>query len=238
LAPADKDKAYQGGQPDEAFLAEGGRIETLYGTNAYRLLDLPVDAKAVACDLELDPGLTRTGTVLGPDSKPLAGVVAMGLTAIWPKPALLKGASFTAVALDPRNPRALLFIHGERKLAGHLNLRGDEKETLAVKLEPWGALSGRVVGADCQPLAGARMIVTYAGHVPVTWMERQPQEIQTDREGRFLVERLMPRMKIALGASAGKGFLLLSDEPDGLMRLSVAVGETKDLGDVRAKPSE
>jgi RNA polymerase sigma factor (sigma-70 family) len=237
LAFADQDKAYKD-SPDEAFLAGGGRIETLYGTNTYRLLDLAADAKTVTCDLELDPGLTQTGTVLGPDGQPLVGAAVLGLTAVWPKPASLRDAGFTAVALDTSSPRDLLFIHAERKLDGHLTLRGDEKETPAVKLEPWGALVGRVVDADGQPLAGVRMQVTYPRYIPVAWMERHPEEIQTDRDGRLRVERLMPRMKISLGASAGKAFLLLGNAPNGLMQVSVAAGETKDLGDLRAKTSE
>jgi protocatechuate 3,4-dioxygenase beta subunit len=240
LAPADKDKAYKDHPAAEAFLTASGGIETLYGTNAYRLLDPPAGAKTVTCDFDLDPGLTRTGTVVGPDGEPLAGAVVMGLTAFWPKPVALKDAGFTAVALDPGRPRDLLFAHAGRKLAGRLTLRGDERETPAVKLEPWGALAGRVVDADGRPLAGVRMSAAYVYpyvHVPAAWMERQAEEIMTDRDGRFRVDRLIPRMTISLGASAGQAFLLLSDRPDGLMQVSVAAGETKDLGDVRAKPN-
>ncbi len=180
LAPADKAKAYQEAPPLEAFLAIGGEIESLHGTNAYRLLDLPA-AKAVTCDLELDPGLTRTGAVLGPDGRPLAGAVALGLTAVGARPVPLKGADFRAIALDPGAPRDLLFLHAEGKLAGRLTLRGDEKGAPAVRLEPWGALTGRLVDADGQPLAGARIDAAYPGYVPVAWADRLPQEVRTDR---------------------------------------------------------
>jgi hypothetical protein len=202
------------------------------------LLDLAAGAKTVTCDLELDPGLTRTGTVLGPDGQPLAGATVLGLTAVWPNPMLLKDAAFTAVALDPSSSRDLLFVHVERRLAGRLTLRGDEKERPAVKLEPWGVLTGRLVDADGRPLAGARMQVNYPGYIPVAWMERQREEMRTDRDGRFRVERVIPGMKLSLGASAGTAFLLLGDAPNGLIQVSVAAGELKDLANLRAKRSE
>ncbi len=237
LTPADQDRAYKD-IPDDAFLAVGGRIETLNGVNAYRLLDPAADAKAATCNFELDPGLMQTGTVLGPDGKPLAGAMVLGLTAVSPKPVLLKDAAFTAVALDPSRPRDLLFIHTERRLAGHVTLRGDEKAPSAVKLKPWGTLVGRMVDADGRPLTGVRVQLTYPRYVPASWMERQPEEILTDRAGRFRAERLIPGMKISLGASAGQAFLLLSDAPNGLMQVSVAAGEIKDLRDLRAKMPE
>src|SRR5262249_7428586 len=37
-------------------------------------------AEAVTCDLALDPGRTLSGTVAGPDGKPLAGAMAAGLS--------------------------------------------------------------------------------------------------------------------------------------------------------------
>ncbi len=50
--------------------------------------------------------------------------------------------------------------------------------------------------------------------------------------------RLVPRLPVAVGATVGKAFLLLSDRPDGLLRVSVAAGQTKDLGDVVARFGE
>ncbi len=236
LAPADQGKAYK--DIPDTFLAVGGRIETLNGANAYRLLNPAADAKTTTLNLELDPGLTQTGTVLGPDGQPLPGTVVLGLAAVGPKPVLLKDAAFKAVALDPGRPRDLLFVHIGRRLAGHLTLRGDEKKPPVMKLEPWGTLVGRVVDADGRPLAGVRMQVTYPGYIPAAWMDRQAEEVRTDRAGRFRVERLIPGMKLFLGASAGTRFLLLGDAPNGLMPVSVTAGEVKDLGDLRAKTSE
>jgi protocatechuate 3,4-dioxygenase beta subunit len=241
LAPADKEKAYKDSELGEAFLAASGAIETLHGTNAYRLIDPPTDAKAVTCNFELDPGQTRAGNVLGPDGQPLAGAVVSGLTAIYPRPVRLKDAAFTAVALDPETPRDVLFVHLERKLAGRLTVRGDQPEPLTVKLEPWGALTGRLVDADGQPLAGVRVSAVYVYgfvHVPVAWMEPHPEEIRTDRDGRFRVERLIPGLKATLGASAGKSFLLLGDSPRGQIQITVMAGETRELGDVRARTNE
>src|SRR5262249_53974719 len=102
---------------------------------------------SMKCDGVLSPGRTRSGTGVGPDGKPVAGAIAFGLTAIPdpgartiprparfgpPPPARLKGSSFTAFGLNPKEPRHLVFIHPEKKLGKVLRLRGDEKGPLVV----------------------------------------------------------------------------------------------------------
>src|SRR5262249_53063011 len=47
--------------------------------SAMARIDAPKGAESVQRDVTLDPGWTITGTVLGPDGKPLAGVWGIGL---------------------------------------------------------------------------------------------------------------------------------------------------------------
>ena len=42
------------------------------------------ERQSLTCDLALDPGTTRPGTVAGPDAKPLAGCVAIELCTTSP----------------------------------------------------------------------------------------------------------------------------------------------------------
>ena len=101
----------------------------------------------MTCNLVLDPGMRLIGTVLGPDGKPLAGAIANSLTGddgFW-NPQPLKTAEFRVLALKPGQSRRLLFAHTEKRLAGSLLVRGDEKDPLTVKLEPWGTLTGWLV---------------------------------------------------------------------------------------------
>jgi hypothetical protein len=164
-----------------------------------------------------------------------------GLTAIWPSSTPLKAATFTAVALDPREPRQLLFVHRERKLAGQLVVRGDEKGEVTVRLAPWGALTGRILDRDGQPLAGARIQLGFLHPTvfqPVTWWAGpMGGEVTTDRDGRFRAEGLTAGVKFRLSASTSRGeYLPLADTPDGLGALVVEAGQTKELGDLTAKP--
>jgi RNA polymerase sigma factor (sigma-70 family) len=241
VRPAGGDNRYSQVRLDPAEQTRTGLNEfLLHGVNAYRVVEVPADAKSVTCDIQVDPGLSVTGTVLGPDGKPLTGALAKGLTAVWPRPTALKAATFTAVALGPREPRQLLFVHRERKLAGHLVVRSDEKGDVTVRLAPWGALTGRVLDADGQPLAGVRIQLSFLHPTffqPVTWwVEPQGEEVRTDRDGRFRAEGLTPGLKFRLSAAGDNTFLRLAGTPDGMRALSVGAGQTKDLGDLTARP--
>jgi RNA polymerase sigma factor (sigma-70 family) len=214
---------------------------TIMGANAYRIIDVPADAKSLTYDLQVDPGRSVSGTVLGPDGKPLTEAMVKGLTAVWPTPRPLKTARFTAVALTAGEKRELLFVHLKRKLAGKLVVHGDEKGDVSVKLEPWGTLTGRILDEDGRPMAGVRIQMGFLDpmfYQPVTWwVPPQGEEIKTDRDGRFRAEGITPGMEFRLSASSEKRFFLpLAGTPDGMRILSVRSGETKDLGDLTAKP--
>ncbi len=229
-------------RPDSADLAKIGLGRfSLLGVNAYHVIDVPADARSLTCEIQVDPGRSVTGTVLGPDGKPLAGALVKGLTAGFPQPTPLKTASFTAVALDPDHPRQLLFVHLKQKLAGKLVLRGDEKDNVTVRLEPWGTLTGRVLDEDGRPVAGARLQTGYADstvfHPMTWWVGFQGEVVRTDREGRFRAEGMTPGVKFRLSVSSDRmTFLPITGAPDGMLRdLSVGAGETKDLGEMRVK---
>src|SRR5262249_21129335 len=121
---------------------------------------------SLKCDIALEPGLSRPGSLVGPDGKPVTGAIAFGLTAVPdpgsrtfprqprygpPPPDRLQPSTFTALGIDPKQPRHLVFLHPEKKLGKLVKLRPDEKGPLTVKLEPLGAISGRVRGEDGKP---------------------------------------------------------------------------------------
>ncbi len=237
VRPVNDEYRYTQVRLDPADKAKAGLDEfLLHGVNAYRVIDVPADAKSMTCDIQVDPGRSLTGTVLGPDGKPLTGAMVKGLTAVWPKPTTLKAATFTVLALEPREPRQLMFVHLKRKLAGKLTVRGDEKGVVTVQLEPWATLTGRILDEDGQPLAGVRIQLGFPHStffLPVTWwVPPQGEEVKTDRDGRFHAEGLTPGMKVRLSASTDKKYFQLA----GTTELSVRAGETKDLGELKVKP--
>jgi RNA polymerase sigma factor (sigma-70 family) len=239
LDPADKDKAFQL-QAGGAFIASGGMYVFLQHANAYRLINPPTDGKSDTYDMELDPGLTQTGTVLGPDGQPLSGAVVTGLAAIDSRPKTQNTATFIVHSLDPRNPRPLLFYHKERGLGGYLTLRGDEKTAATAKLEPLGTLRGRLLDEDGQPLGRLQVSLDYAQKFisrSVQWWDYPSKPITTDDNGYFRIEGIIAGLELRMGYGTDKGgFLTLADER--LKGLSLRPGEDKDLGEIKFKRAQ
>jgi hypothetical protein len=198
----------------------------LYPGNEHTIAEISPKAgdDTITCDVYLDPGLTLTGTVVGPDGKPLAGARALGLRpmAFWEN-APLKTADFTVLALGPGETRALQMLHEGKKLAGRLEVRGDAKGPVRVRLEPWGVVTGRLVKPDGEPMTNVNI---YAGS----------RGGQPDKEGRFRIDGLVPGMKFGLSVIKAPYQLEISGK--GVKDLALRPGETKDLGDIQVKPME
>jgi RNA polymerase sigma factor (sigma-70 family) len=179
-------------------------------------------ADAVKRDVTLDPGWTFTGTVLGPDGKPLAGARGFGLNgAVWDLEGM-KTAAFTVRGFSPRRSWDVLFRHPEKGLVGVAQPPKDNGGSVTVRLEPGAAVTGRLVDAAGQPRAGVKLEVVYRLKEDLYW-----ERVKTDRQGRFRIQALLP----------GYEFRLKGDRvevPFGALPL----GRTKDLGDVRMKRAE
>jgi RNA polymerase sigma factor (sigma-70 family) len=233
LDPAHKSRVYRDdgeGGLGQSFLSAGGTIESLTGHHAYRLIEPPQGSEPITCDIELDRGRKVTGTVVGPDGKPLSGATVMGLSALGGGPVQLKDASFTATTLSPARARTIAFIHKERKLAGQVVLRGTEKEPVTVKLEPWGAVTGRALDEEGRPLVDAECLINYQSNM-VRWLfDSGRVRVKTDQEGRFRVEGLFPGVPFAINfLKKGK----FHDPGDKYRELPLKPGETKELGDIK-----
>jgi 5-hydroxyisourate hydrolase-like protein (transthyretin family) len=193
------------------------------------------DPKTHVCNIALDPGRSVKGTVLGLDGRPLAGTRVAGLTAIYDRNAAdspakvgLKEAEFTVKALAPGQDRRLVFLHPQKNLGKVLQLRGDEKGPLTVRLEPLGTLCGRMLTPTGQPLVGLTVLAAVGpdAHKVTT---------TTDKEGKFHVDGLLPGMRYLIVVGYGdpeKRSAIRIYREEGL---SVESGKTKDLGDLKGR---
>ena len=217
----------------------------------------PADGVAsVQHDFRLDPGQTLTGTVLDPAGKPLSGTHYRGRAEDqaeligWD---LLGSDTFTVDCYRADKPRRLLFVHLGRKFAGSLTVAGPQTAPLRVRLQPWGAISGRVVDAQGKPVSGVNLLDA-SGTLPLSLLGKDRSgefpgiSYRIVDDGRFCIEGLAPGVKYNLFAAwdkrgnehehfgplvvemtlAARKFRegpLITDE-------SVASGETKDLGDL------
>jgi hypothetical protein len=214
------------------------------------------EAKPLTCDIALEPGRTRTGTVVGPDGKPVAGAHVAGLTPVPRFPTAssgqpraqapgLKGADFTVLGLRPHGARNLVFFQPEKRLGKVQRVRGDGEGPVTVRLEPLGGLTGRVLDARGRPWAGLRVeasltrVITEYKDLPWELIENLGPMLTvvqtTDRDGRFHMDALLPGLKYNLIVTEGepKPGPVTAYKED----LTVESGKTRDVGDLKAEPS-
>jgi protocatechuate 3,4-dioxygenase beta subunit len=210
----------------EGFVAQA-RIDPPPGTETFRR------------DVTLDPGQTLTGTVLGPDGKPLAGARTYRLAGLGWERAPLPTASFTARAFNPHRPRPVLFLHPEKRLVGVLEAAADRTAPVRVQMGSGAAVTGRLVDADRLPRANVELLLAFRDRSHDMWVSYYPDTVRTDRDGRFHIEALLTDQASIEALLHGRQFML-SDGRGGEMYFGgLRAGETKDLGDVRLrKPGE
>jgi hypothetical protein len=158
LAKADKGRGV-GGVGDKETITT-----VLGGMNAYKIVDVPADARDFAVDLELTRAPGRKGKVVDLDGKPVVGAEAYGLVGTWGKITKLEGDSFEVHALESGHPRRLSFTHKGRKLAGSIIVGDAELKSdapLVARLVPIGTIKGRLVDDDDLPIAGATLHLGY-----------------------------------------------------------------------------
>ena len=166
-----------------------------------------------------------------PTASPSPGVTAEGEGAEATKtPGVM-----TVSGLNPTRPKRFIFRHDGRKLVGFLLARGDEAEPYTVRLQPWGTIAGRLIDADGRPRPSAELMSTDWGAAMNDPARGILPMIKADAQGRFRVEGLVPGQSYtgsAVGEEAQKkGFGVVID------RVVLKPGETRDLGDVRARPA-
>jgi hypothetical protein len=165
----------------------------------------------------------------------------------------LAKAEFSVLGLQSDRSRLLCFTHEEKKLAGSMVIRGDDKGPLTVKLGPWANVSGRLLDNAGKPIKDAELYFTEVPrHKPgeplsvdtgLYVIERSgykpSRDPRTDEQGRFRVEGLVPGLKYNLAWYDRNGAVLPEDGKwVGLAftNLILQPGETKDLGDLKLQP--
>jgi protocatechuate 3,4-dioxygenase beta subunit len=214
---------------------EFGTKERSFNTSPYAIL-FPSNYNALARinpakgvdsvkqDVTLDPGWSFSGTIHGPDGKPLTGTRSFHLVGHWWDREATKTAEFTEW-FHPSGPREILYQHLENGLVGVAQPPKENGGSVRVRMEPGAAVTGRLVGADGRPLPDVAVEVRFHPKGWGSWFDYFPEPIKTDREGRFRIDTLLPGYEFRL--KGDKGVVQLGAAPPSR--------ETKDLGDVRMK---
>jgi hypothetical protein len=203
------------------------------------------EALALTIEVLLDPGRTLTGTVLGPDGKPLAGALASGLDSLgsWGYQELKTG-EFTVLGLDTGESRLLQFFHKEKQHSGSVVIKADQKESPTLKLGPSGTLTGRLVTPGGKPAIDGELIALTSEpkaqpgnmKIELTRGSFHENRIRPDKDGNFRIEGLVPGLNYKIGFIKGVYLHNLGGDAGGT--LMIKAGETKKLGDVEVKPVE
>jgi hypothetical protein len=199
--------------------------------NAAVLLEPGEKEQGLVKDLALERPLERKGRVVGPDGKPLAGAMVFGLTPREHGAKTLEGSEFTVRGINPRAPRHLLFFHKEKNLGLFLKeLPGEKDGPVTVKLEACGAVTGRMVDRDGQPVA--KMHLDFAATAEWGSVGAPRQAVTTDKDGRFRAEGLVPGYRYTFsGLAPGVKY----EQSPGLWSVVVRPEEKKDMGDLQAE---
>jgi Carboxypeptidase regulatory-like domain len=219
----------------ETFTAADGHIIMLHNQSGYAIVDPKPTDETAEVTIEFDRGKTATGKVVDADGKSAKGVTAYQLAACYDHPQTLKDGTFTAIALEADRPRTLLFVDEAKKLAGNIDLKGDEKD-VTVKLQPWGKISGRLLDADGRPLAGASVRVYVKNsirHAAFTELLRD-RKTTTNQDGKFTLDVPAGPAEYVLGFSRKNQYLDTGYRPDSKGH-TVKPGETTAVGDVAVK---
>jgi hypothetical protein len=186
----------------------------------------------VKVDIELDPGFTLKGKLVGPDGEPVVGAFMLGASEryeIWDTTNALPSADFE-VHVASKGKSGLLFYHEGKQLAGAYVGEPDGSGPVTVKLERCGTLTGRLIGDDGRPRAGVWM----SGDRPFEEGESRfekgslPHPVKTDEHGRFRAPGLVTGMKYSLNVWQD-GKIVGQAVKDVITK----AGETRDLGDVK-----
>jgi RNA polymerase sigma factor (sigma-70 family) len=237
LRPADQGKG----------IGDTGDVESsaLGAYHAYRMIDVPADAKSIAIDLELTRGETRKGRLAGPDGKPVIGAKYCGHSDAWAETKTLTDDTFEVFALNAGHPRLVIFGHKDRRLVGWAVITDEELKsdaTMVVHLQRAGSIKGRLVDEDGLPMAGATLYVQpqypdnqYPGTArQEVWPDGV--DLTSRADGQFLIDGLKPGLKssIYVYSKDRPGYSL--DTGDIFRNVTIQAGEMRDVGDVKVKP--
>jgi hypothetical protein len=187
----------------------------------------------------------RQISLVDPDNKPVIGAMSEGLTFFpWDNEPRLRVASFKVTKLHPDRLRRITFIEEGRKLIAFLGARGDGESPYTVRMQPWATVTGRIVDENGKALPPGQG--GFGGTMPASlymggWRETVTNSDstagehpggQTDEQGRFRLEQLVPGLRYRAEIYRGTGmFAGMAFE-----NLVLKPGEVRDLGEIRSKP--
>ncbi|MEX2120426.1 MAG: M56 family metallopeptidase [Pirellulales bacterium] len=138
--------------------------------------------------------------------------------------------------LHPDRARPLTYWQEERRLIGFLLARGDGDSPYTVRMQPWGAVTGRIVDWEGEGVPGSSISVR--GNHPADADRRVGAK--TDEKGRFQIDKLIPGHRYSAKVHRDNrnfdGRLIPLFAGVAFEDLELGPGEVRDLGEIRTRP--
>jgi beta-lactamase regulating signal transducer with metallopeptidase domain/protocatechuate 3,4-dioxygenase beta subunit len=188
--------------------------------------------ETVHLDIVLDPGAKVRLRVVDQQGKPVTGVKTGGRRerGHYVEEAEAQ-AAFDVVTLGPGEDRMVWLVHEGRKLGRVIHVKdGDDKNgPVVVTLEPSATITGRIVDADGNPVAGATI---RPGLKPGGDYSLGLAQVASGKDGRFTVPNVPTGCGYSLVAESGTS---VSRRRYAFNDANVRPGETTDVGEIRWK---
>jgi hypothetical protein len=180
----------------------------------------------------------RCVSLIDPDGKPVKGVTTEGIIfGGWGAEYNLRTATFPLTKLHPDRARRITFLKADRRLIGSLIARGDGDKPYTVRMQPWGAVTGRLVDENGKRFTAA----------PPVWLHLRDYgfenntdphvgeyaHVKIDSDGRFRVDKMVPGQCYTAGINRNGGYVRAGMAFE---KLVLRPGEVRDLGDIYLKP--
>lgn len=184
---------------------------------------------------------SRRVSLIDPDGKPVVGAqtqIAQGI--LQPQRMTLRASSLLLTGLHPDRVRRITFLKEERQLVGFLPAQGDGDMPSTVRMEPWSAITGRIVDENGKalpirtPESNGKEPPTLSLYIHGNIRGLPDAGDVTDAGGRFLIGRLVPGQRYS--ASIYQDQMSKFTDPK-IENLVLRPGEVRDLGDIRIKAS-
>lgn len=221
----------------ESNQGQGNALRTVRGTsmwgvinaemfNAVLLINPGDDENSLERDVQFELGRTLAVTVETADGKPPVGLTVRGRSNLRFMDEKLDSPEFLVTGLHPKIDRDLTVEALEENLCAHRVIRAGEVDPIVLRLAPYGALSGRLLDEDGEPLAKTIVAIGRMGILPHDF------SATTDDHGKFNCDGLVPGVNyvVALRRPGQMGMNRLASD------VVVEPGKTTDLGDLDPKP--
>jgi hypothetical protein len=207
--------------------------------NFCKVLDIKPGTEVVKQNIILEQASAVAVRIQDGEGRPVSGVWVKGISSErWRDAVRIEKDTCSVYHLEAGKPRLVVFYHPEKKLAGSLTLKGDEKAPVTVKLDPVGSIKGRLLDAEGQPLIGAVVEVGYPDREAgdIHQVAHKAMRVVTDADGAFTYDGLIQETKFFVEAIRhGKRFVEESSKPREPIVHVVKPGECRDLGGIKMK---